>query len=770
MGKIKRIGILVVVAITATTAGIVTALVLQRQDRDAVTRYEWIKALCDRENIEGYETNTPFYDDVDKGNEYYDYVQAAVERDIIPITETFDGDEASTGKFVALTAMRSVGAARIKLSLEIDDGISDDDFIDIAVEYELISKKALNKSMSAVECQQLLDKLDELYYTAFLRDDYEYIEYKDNVIVIPDERVVDYALDYSAVVVDPDYDNFTEGSIIVFTDKTTHCAVARKIVGEGENGEYTLSVPEMDEVIEELKVSDIVDITAEDIFKYYGQQEKPSIVNTAFFNTPHVYESKGFTVKVDTSSNTGDNRLEISVINNDTGAKIEIPNDIKLEDYEKYTGEFCVKQLTIATMVNWSDGKMDYVDLAMDMDMHGEAGIESEIEKRIPLYTTPPILIGQTGLTVSIRLNLLVDAKGSITVLADIPVIYDIGYDSSKGGIKKQRNISVENGELLMDASGELSAEVEGILKFLEIMSIVDAEVRVGAIAEAKTEVRDTGMICGDVEAKAPVVRFAFCDDDDADSLLGKFYDADRLETTLDAKAKQFHFHHEIYPDGKEAFVEECTYKGPEHKTAEERIEEKIDERDRFTPDKDGLFTYTTKYGIINAITCPTFKFDYPDNWMITEEHFDPGNGIIEEVVLEDQRGAQIIYMHYTELGNGGNTMISGETRKVAESKFVPSYPAGTDTDMSYLGAFAVARVCYGNTDEETNYDDYGVIPEKNLGSFEDVMGSDGIYELLSFEYPRAKYCFVANPPLDGWTEQEREEMIGILASFRSAD
>ncbi len=769
MNKKKRaIIIAILTAIVALACGII-ATVLHLRSRDAITRYEWIKMLCERENIEGYE-NTPFYSDVDETDKYYGFVQAAVERDIIPVTETFDGEEKSTGRFVALTAMRSIGRGRIRLALGLESDLEDDDFVDIAVDSDLISKEKLSKTMSAEDCKEILDKLDKLYYTAFLKDDYEHIEYTDKVIEISGDALTDYASDYTTMTIGSDNTSIRVDDVVVFEDKNTHARVARKVTGVSENGEYQLAVPSIDEVVKELEVSDIVDITAEDIFNYYDSPETASVINTAFFNTPHAYESKGFSVKVETDSTSGNNLLKISIIDNETGKKCEIPNSIKLEDYEKYKGEFSINRITIASMIDYDDGELNYVDIAMDMDMHGEAGIESEVEERIPLFEVP-IPLGTTGaVSIILKLNLLIDINGAITVAADIPVTYDIGYDSALGGIKKQSNISVENGELLIDAKGELSAEAEGLLKMLYTVNIVDAEIRVGAIAEAKTEVRDTGMICGDVEAKAPVVRFALCDDDDADSLLGKFYDADRLETTLDAKAKQFHFHHEIYPDGKEAFVEECTYKGPEHKTAEERIEEKIDERDRFTPDKDGLFTYTTKYGIINAITCPTFKFDYPDNWMITEEYFDPGNGIIEEVVLEDQRGAQIIYMHYTELGNGGNTMISGETRKVAESKFVPSYPAGTDTDMSYLGAFAVARVCYGNTDEETNYDDYGVIPEKNLGSFEDVMGSDGIYELLSFEYPRAKYCFVANPPLDGWTEQEREEMIGILSSFRSAD
>ncbi len=787
--KKKSVGIIAIIVSILATVSIIILTISHVQKSDAITRYEWIKLLCDRENIEGYE-NTPFYADVDETNEYYDYIQSAVERDIIPIMETFEGDKVSTGRFVALTAMRSVGPARIKISQAIDGKISDEDYLDIAVKYDLIAKNALNRSMSANDCQQLLDKLDELYYTAFLKDDYEYIEYKDEVVVIPDDDVYDYAPDYSAFIVGSNYNNLKEGDVVIFTDKNTHAAVARKIVGDGEDGEYRLAVPEIDEVIEELEVSDIVDVTAEDIFNYYGYRDTVGVVNTSFFNTPHVYESEGFTIKVETDSHTGKNNLLISVINNETGVKFEIPNNVMLEDYEKYAGEFSIKRMTLASMISYN-GKLDYVDMAMDIDMHGEMGIESEVEKRIPLFKMSKSLDKLGVINIIVKVNLLIDIDGTIRLVADMPVTYDIGYDSTVGTINKQSSFSVENGEFKIDCNGELSGEIEGIANMLFVDNIMDAEIRAGATADAKYVERPNGMICRDIEAKAPVVVFALCDDNEAESLLSTVLDTDRFKIQLDSVAKRFHFHHETFTNGSEKFVDECTYKEPEHKTAEERVKEHTEE-DADTVDgeintvsTDGWFTYTTKYGIINHVDSNTFEFEYPNNWMITEEQYDqygPAYGIIEQVVLEDVNGARITYMHYTGLGAGGSYAICGETTKVADSKFVPSYPNGTDTDMSSLGAFAVAQVHitksmdgytdedYKNVDDNPEYATYGIIPENRLGSFEDIVGTDGLYEMLSFEYPIAKYCFIAEPPAGGWTKEEREEMIGILSSFRIAN
>lgn len=774
MNKQKTAKIIVVLTAIMVFICIIFATCYNRGCK-AITRYEWIELLCKRENIEGY-NNPSFYSDVNETNEYYEFVQAAVERNIIPSEGRFKGDKAAKGKFVALTAMRSVGEGRLKLALEIEEDIEDEDYIDIAVEHGLISKRKLNSLMNEEDCEELLNKLDELYYTDFLRNDYEYLEYADGVIEIRDDDIMDYSPDYTLLELGSGYDNLSDGDVIVFTDKRTNTKVARKIIGKDESGIYQLDIPSIEEVIGELKVSDVFEISADDIIDYYECEETIGAVNSAFFNTPHSYESKGFKVKVETDDSTGVNKLVVSIIKNEHGEKYEIPSNIVLDDDEDYSGELNLERLAIAAMVSLDGKKIEYADIGMDMDMHVSAGFESEVKKRIPLFEVP-LPLGETGVVrVIVRLNLFIDAKGNISLAADIPITYDVGYDSKTKGFNKQNNISIENGEFLINCSGELSAEIEGILQLAYTQNIVDAEIALGATAEASEIERQNGMTCFDIDAKVPIVRFAMCDDDEADSLLGKVYDADRLKTILDSKAKRKHYHYEIYPDGEKAFVDECTYKETESKNARERIMGKhsngeINEDAEEMFSSDASVTYRTKYGTINAVTCPTFEFDYPDNWMIKEEYFDPVNGIIEQVVLVNDNGAQINYMHYLELNAGGFFTSSGQIQKVADSKFIPSYPAGTDTDMSSLGNFVVARLhSDGSDDSEPDYDFYGVIPENRLGTYEDVMGTNGLFKLLSFEYPKSYYCIIANPPIGGWSEQERREMIYILSSFRVAE
>ncbi|MCR5221619.1 MAG: hypothetical protein K6D90_02005 [Lachnospiraceae bacterium] len=189
---------------------------------------------------------------------------------------------------------------------------------------------------------------------------------------------------------------------------------------------------------------------------------------------------------------------------------------------------------------------------------------------------------------------------------------------------------------------------------------------------------------------------------------------------------------------------------------------------------------YQTKHGKGPDVPGPVFQFDYPDGWKVTQENYDL-QSIMEEVVLEDDRGAKIIYMDFVKLNYDGYFMTCGETVKVADSQFVPSYPEGTDSDMSYLGKFAVVLL---NITEQLDMgmgDDYhkvdmdpfhitlAVIPESRIGKYEDLEGQSGIYELLSFDYP-SKNCFIAEPPKDGWTDQEKAEAIAILSSFRVSD
>lgn len=754
---------------------VVCVVVAASRSRNAVSRYEWLKMLCEREGIEEYAIDSPFYDDVDESDEYYSVVQAAVEKDIIPAEGEYKGRGATRGEFAALTAMRTVGEGRIQLALGIEEDLTDEDYIDIAMEHGLISSKDIKKCMTDDMCKNLLDKLDELYYSDFLRDDYEDVVYSKRVIEIADSSVIDYSVDFSSITIDSENYDLEEGDIIVFAEKNLKSKISRQVIGENGNGEYQLSSVSLEETVEKLKVSDVVEVGLEDIVNYYQYDESVSIVDTAFFSTDEPIESKGFTVKFETDDNKN---IVINFIDNETGAKYQNVSSIKLDEDENYEGEFSINRIMLAGMIDYEVIKgLKYADIALDIDMSAKAGLKSEVEKRIPLFEVPVPLAGGT-VTAVIRLNILIDAEGSISVAADIPVIYDVSYDANTGAYNKQRNVSVENKEFLIDCKGQIHGEIEGILNILNLTNVLDAEISVGAIAEANATDRQNGMTCIDVNARAPIVRFAVCDDDEADSLLGKIFDTDRLEVELDAKAKKFVFHSEIYPDGTRKIVDKCTYKEDTSFDAGKEISNKDIEDSEEVATEKSYITYYTQYGNINGITCPKFEFDYPDNWTVADEIYDK-DGTMEETILEDGSGAQIIYMHYTRIESGGRVMLCGKTTKTKDSLFEPSYPSGTDTDMSSLGKFVVAEAHvtksldmgidddYRNVEDDSSYAIYGIIPENRLGDFEDVEGNDGIIELLSFEYPRAGYCFVALPPVDGWTDGQREEMINILASFR---
>ena len=227
-------------------------------------------------------------------------------------------------------------------------------------------------------------------------------------------------------------------------------------------------------------------------------------------------------------------------------------------------------------------------------------------------------------------------------------------------------------------------------------------------------------------------------------------------------------------PEPEEETLEEADLGDPEQ---EESAAEEPAEADAATEIRLSN-TYVTKMKEINMISCPTFAFDYPESWEITEESYDASrNEVPEQVVLTAESGATILYMAHQPFGYYGSDMIRGEIVKIADSQFEPFYPEGTDQDLSSLAPFVVGEVRitgslamrldddYREVDAEA-YRYYAVLPEKQLGEFTDIVGTGGLHDHLSFTYP-SLYLFIAEPPEGDWTEQERAEAIAILSSFR---
>ena len=188
--------------------------------------------------------------------------------------------------------------------------------------------------------------------------------------------------------------------------------------------------------------------------------------------------------------------------------------------------------------------------------------------------------------------------------------------------------------------------------------------------------------------------------------------------------------------------------------------------------------TYVTRTKEVYSVSCPTFQFNYSDNWSVVSEELCQDDTWDEKVVLENSRGATITYSDYATkygLGGGGRFMGQMKVSKVAASSFVPTYPDGCAEDYSSLGNFMVAKAKIVGSlymDQDTDFTPvdggtyYTVVPESYVGEHCPV-GLTGIYMACTFEYP-SLYSIIAEAPDDGkFTAEEEEEIIAILSTFR---
>lgn len=183
--------------------------------------------------------------------------------------------------------------------------------------------------------------------------------------------------------------------------------------------------------------------------------------------------------------------------------------------------------------------------------------------------------------------------------------------------------------------------------------------------------------------------------------------------------------------------------------------------------------TYQTRFGEVNMVTFPTFEFDFPSSWNVSEEISQDR----EIVTLSNERGVTVTYSHLgipvgTDATGGSTVSMSRvNASKVADSSFVPTYVQGTD--YSNLGKFVVAELKVTGTmdmrhdSEFTDIDgsvSYAVIPESRIGLHDDVRNPYCVE--FGFKYGSG-ISFIASAPEDGFTWAEKKVVIDILKSFR---
>ena len=760
-----------VIVIVAIVTGIVTGASSKKKSsndinvscnaavtkNEDITYYDWLKKLCNKTGVEAE-----------------DYRKAAKEYGYITDSDEFSNDDIASGGFMALTSMRAMGEGKMQIYLGTDDAISDNTNIELAINNNLITEDSLDRGFSDQEADGILDKFDDLYYGEFWPEDIENVSYKENVSQLQFFDIKDYKEDENIIYIDESAaKNLKKGDTFVFDYMGEK--IAKKIVENMGNGTFSLEDPEIDEVFNTLIVSDSASIGIDDIISYYGLDNvkvsagKPVTMLTA--DVSGNIHSKGFAIEAAVND---DNELEVTLTDNDTEAEYELPIKQKLnKKCENFSIKWDVNNINVGAQVKYTlKSGLKYASVGVDIDseISGEIGVEGDFSDGILLCQTPA-LIGSNLVAVNVALYIVPAVDGSVNLKVEVPYYAGVSYEKGKG----------VNGTMGLRSSMQTSIEAEGtmglyfrtapMLVTMKSIPLLDAELDIGAEAEATRTGRPNGQICSDVNVKCPVFIIGVGDESvkykNKKSLLCTMDISKSCEFTLFARSKSLHY--ERLADGTKQFVNECTYNeqpeddkpkesgaSTEVPTQEQPTQEQVTQGTDLK-ESGPLHTYKTRMAEYFPEQT-TFYFDYPDNWTVVSERT---NANTEVVIIQNDNGVQIEYIARddkfgTEIM--GNIMVEAKNDVVSK----PRYNSGGELVIVKTKDYKE----YSRTSPDVReYDDgaerYALMPASTSYS----ICHTGIYLGCYFETPKETMFF--SIPSKKLTDKDREEIIAILESFR---
>lgn len=785
MKKKIIIGISVsVIVIVAIAAGIVTGASSKKKSsndinvsckaavtkNEDITCYDWLKKLCNKMGVEAE-----------------NYRKAAKENGYITDSDEFSDDDIASGGFMALTSMRAMGEGKMQIYLGTDDEISDNTNIELAINNNLIAEDSLDRGFSDQEADGILDKFDDLYYGEFWPEDIENVSYKENISQLQFFDIKDYKEDENIIYIDESAaKNLKKGDTFVFDYMGEK--IAKKIVEDMGNGTFSLEDPEIDEVFNTLIVSDSASIGIDDIISYYGLDNvkvsagKPVTMLTA--DVSGNINSKGFAIEAAVND---DNELEVTLTDNDTEAEYELPIKQKLnKKCENFSIKWDVNNINVGAQVKYTlKSGLKYASVGVDIDseISGEIGVEGDFSDGILLCQTPA-LIGSNLVAVNVALYIVPAVDGSVNLKVEVPYYAGVSYEKGKG----------VNGTMGLRSSMQTSIEAEGtmglyfrtapMLVTMKSIPLLDAELDIGAEAEATRTGRPNGQICSDVNVKCPVFIIGVGDESvkykNKKSLLCTMDISKSCEFTSFARSKSLHY--ERLADGTKQFVKECTYneqpeddkpKGSEASaeapTQEHPTQEQVTQGTD-VKESGSLHTYKTRMAEYFPEQT-TFYFDYPDNWTVIKEDVISGGG--EIVRLKNENGAELYYeaWAYKVPENnqyyGGTEYITSSLDKIANSRYSP------ENDFGIVKIKIISReskLTGEKVIDENGAELYALMSGEKISKYVNYGNkftcfNSGFEVGCMFECQGSK-VFMTQLSTD-YTEKDKEEIIAILKSFR---
>ncbi|MBQ8086377.1 MAG: hypothetical protein IJ232_09765 [Lachnospiraceae bacterium] len=539
-----------------------------------ISRFEWLKMLCEETGIIECSNDEPYFEDVVSTSEYFNYVQSAVEWDVIDDKTHFNGDDLVSGKFIALTALKTLDQSSLQRELGTEDEINEKELLRYAIDQNLISEDKVHLGFTKQECEHVLSVLNDLHYNKLWQQDYEDVTYKDNVTVLSSEDIEEIIENEKVIVIKQDKaESLKADDVIVYDSRENKVKKAGRIDSMSKDGRCTIRDVELSDVIERITVLDVGEITFEDIARYYGAEVEKSVTgnitptNMAFFDLEH--ENKGFKIELKVEEEDTQRYLALAFTDNETENGFSIPITDVTDLEGDYSAEINVDRIFVGGKVDYkvtaplSKG-LKYMELALDVHstVTGEISTFSE-EKKIKLCNAKiPLADGLVCVDTELYLKLSLD--GSISFEADVPMEFGCVYERGKGIRKHGKGIQV-NSTAKVNCKAQAMFGLEPVLKILDRdeLSIVDIEIEEGVEAEAEYAYRDNGQICNDISVAAPILTAKICGDDDNISIIRELIGASiewEIYTSESPDIWHGKLHYEVLPDGTQQFVDECTY------------------------------------------------------------------------------------------------------------------------------------------------------------------------------------------------------------------
>lgn len=515
---------------------LVYVFVFKKDTSQYITVEAWMEMLCDHTGSDPV--------DLPEGDKNGDYADA---------------------KLIAVTAFETIDAHKLRRVIG-DTELTEKEYCKLADDYELLFAK--KKGYTSADCEKILNRYNEIYLDELWLDDYCEAEYKDNVKQVENLAVVQQNETDGTVRFEGDA-NLSQGDILVYKDDLGIMHTGR-VDAIGEDGTCQLSEPAIEEVVDSIEVSDIREVSYQDIYANNTAYPADAVIsdsgkphggsNGAYMHAMHnenkVLSYSSTSAGIQFTMEVEDDELTVTMRNKDTGEEVKYKSDIELGDGASGSLDVDLSNIEVAadmTYFTFQKGeKYAEYRLQMDSTITGSLSLETDDDAlKIPLFeTTIPFEAGFVCLDFGVYLQLT--AEGTYEITATLPMDICVRHDKTDGLRMLKGQSADPSIEQSLQGEAMLSANAKASLRVFFLWDLLGAEVKAGAVGTAQIIERDNGMICKDISVDFPVIKGSAY-------LHGLFSEADR-EFDIYNGNTVWNYHSEYVPDVRDGRVPECSY------------------------------------------------------------------------------------------------------------------------------------------------------------------------------------------------------------------